>query len=462
MDSLLGEGGMGAVYAATHVHLGKSFAIKVLSEMVAENKVAVERLLQEAQAASSIDHDNIIDVVSFDSTENGQVFIVMEMLKGKSLGDVMESGALTVEKALPLAFQVCDALHAAHEAGIVHRDLKPENVFVTQKYRMDFVKVLDFGISKVRRAEHDKVRMTQTGQLIGTPLYMSPEQSRGEDTIDRRTDVYSFGVMLYEMLAGEPPFSGGNAFQLLWKHGNETPKHLSEAAPQVPKALADVVMHTLEKEPSARPQTMAELMDALSQATGLEARNSMPSFDSLAPARVDSSGAVATLSVPQKESKGWVWAALGALVLIGGFFVFQALSGGEGEFAEHDETAEPGMLAAGEEETAEPGENEVDEGIEAAANETGDIEPAGENAPSLIAVEVSAEPAGAVIYAGDERLGQGVVTFEAQPGTDVVFRASLSGYRSAQQMVTIVEDTTIELRLRRRRAPTGSAIRGML
>lgn len=462
VDSLLGEGGMGAVYAATHMHLGKSFAIKVLSEMVAENRIAVERLLQEAQAASSIDHENIIDVVSFDSTDDGRVFIVMEMLKGQSLGEMMESsGSLEVDKVLLLAFQICDALHAAHEAGIVHRDLKPENVFVTQKFRTDFVKVLDFGISKVRRAENDKVRMTQTGQLIGTPLYMSPEQSRGEETIDRRTDVYSFGVMLYEMLAGQPPFSGGNAFQLLWKHGNEVAPSLSDIAPQVPKALADVVMRTLEKDPEARPQTMAALMEELSAATGLEARNSMPSFDSLAPARLSeppSSVSTETAQIPKKKPRLWLVALL---AVAGAAIVFQLVSSGDA----NPETPITAQSSSGPESTSTPSEApEID--LESSTEMVEIVETpeaVGENPPALVQIEITAEPADASITANEERLGVGSATFEAEPGSQVEFRAALRGHRSAREVVTVSEDTTrVHLRLRPRRQPTTSLVRGML
>ena len=262
VDKRIGEGGMGTVYMAVHIHLNKPFAVKVLSDKVAANKMAVDRLLQEAQTASSIDHDNIVDVVSFDTTDEGRVFLVMEFLEGFSLADLVEKGPMRPERTLPIAYQLCQALEAAHESGVVHRDLKPENVFIVRKRDLDFVKVLDFGISKVKTAEAEQVRMTRTGQLVGTPLYMSPEQARGESDVDRHADIYALGVILYEMLCGRPPFEGGNYFQLLWKHGNESAQPLGERC-DISPALEAAVMKALEKKPADRHQSMAEFEQAL-------------------------------------------------------------------------------------------------------------------------------------------------------------------------------------------------------
>jgi len=266
VESRIGEGGMGAVYMAVHIHLNKGFAVKVLSEKVAANKTAVSRMLQEAQAACSIEHDNIVDVINFDETDDGRVYLVMELLKGTSLATLVDAGPMKLERALPIAYQICEALQAAHESGIVHRDLKPENVFIVRKSDADFVKVLDFGISKVKTAEAEEVRMTKTGQLVGTPLYMSPEQAKGETDIDHRSDIYSLGVMLYEMLVGEPPFEGGNYFQLLWKHGNEPPTPPREKRPEIPEGVEAAILKCLEKERDARFQSMAELESALAAA----------------------------------------------------------------------------------------------------------------------------------------------------------------------------------------------------
>ena len=319
VDKRIGEGGMGTVYMAVHIHLNKPFAVKVLSDKVAANKLAVDRLLQEAQTASSIDHDNIVDVVSFDTTDEGRVFLVMEFLEGFSLADLVEKGPMAADRVLPIAYQLCQALEAAHERGIVHRDLKPENIFIVRKRDLDFVKVLDFGISKVKTAEAEQVRMTRTGQLVGTPLYMSPEQARGESDVDRHADIYALGVILYEMLCGRPPFEGGNYFQLLWKHGNEEPKPLSERIAIAPE-LDAVVMKALEKKPEDRHQSMAELEQALMAAApeiGVHPSRLVSMPPRTAVARSDSMDSVAGATLPKKPSMlPWIGTALALVVAV--------------------------------------------------------------------------------------------------------------------------------------------------
>ncbi|MEM1417326.1 MAG: serine/threonine-protein kinase, partial [Myxococcota bacterium] len=306
VEHRLGEGGMGTVYRANHVHLNRPFAVKVLSERVASSQQAVERLLQEAKTASSIEHDNIVDVVSFDVTDDGRVFLVMELLRGESLADALDHGPMPLERALPLAYQVADALQAAHDAGVIHRDLKPENVFLVRKGGIEFVKVLDFGISKVQSAEAEEVRMTRTGQLVGTPLYMSPEQSRGETDVDHRADVYALGIVLYEMLTGDPPFEGTNYFQLLWKHGNEPPQPLRKRARTVPKPVDQVVLRALAKRADERFASMSAFAAALLEAAP-DVRPSLPTPTSLPPAPPE---------LPVSRTPRGLLLALGAVALI--------------------------------------------------------------------------------------------------------------------------------------------------
>lgn len=264
VTSKIGEGGMGAVYLAEHIHLRKPYAVKVLTTAIAQHEVAVERLRQEAIAASSIEHDNIVDVVNFDRAPDGSVYIVMELLRGEGLHERIAAGPLPPGQALPIAWQICDALGAAHARGIVHRDLKPENIFLARRGEIERVKVLDFGISKVKSADAEAVRMTRTGQLVGTPLYMSPEQARGEQEIDARVDIYALGVILFEMLSGQTPFDGRNYFELLWKHGNEPPPGLRErVGPAIPEELDAVVARALAKDPKERFASMEALGLAL-------------------------------------------------------------------------------------------------------------------------------------------------------------------------------------------------------
>jgi serine/threonine-protein kinase len=445
VESLLGEGGMGKVYAARHVHINKLFAIKVLSHKIASDRQSIERLRQEAVAASSIDHDNIVNVVSFDTTDDGDVFIVMELLKGDALADIIERGPLGVTRALTIGVQICRALHAAHEAGIVHRDLKPENVFVLNKNGLDVAKILDFGISKVKTAETEKVRMTRTGQLVGTPLYMSPEQARGEVDIDRRADIYAAGVILYEMLAGTPPFDGGNYFQLLWKHGNEEPEPLHKRAPSVPRALADVVMKTLAKARDERYQTMAELEQAL---LATDPRLSVPVHVSLAPSLTSAAPAAPAKAEPRSR---WPIAAVAVAAVIGLVVAVALATGRDPEpiAVEPLDRAEP-LPVMSEPVMTEPVMTEP-----ASVQPEMDELPVGVDPAEEVRMSFVSEPPGAIVTVNGVEIGRSPVERHLVEGDGgLTVRFSLPGYRAEQEVIEPENGRTVRVTLRRREALT--------
>jgi serine/threonine-protein kinase len=262
----IGEGGMGAVYEAKHTVIGKRVAVKVLLEKFHAKSDFVARLLQEARLASSIGHENIVDVTDFGTTDDGRSFVVMEFLDGESLAAlIMREAPLPVERCLRIARQVTSALGAAHAKGIFHRDVKPENVYLVRRGDADFVKVVDFGISKaVKQGGEDaaeQYRLTHTGLLLGTPLYMSPEQARGEEDLDHRVDIWATGVMLYECLTGEVPFRANNYLGIISQVLTHDATPPSQLRPElgIPDAVEAVVMRAMEKDRARRYQVIADL-----------------------------------------------------------------------------------------------------------------------------------------------------------------------------------------------------------
>ncbi len=258
---LIGEGGMGKVYLAEHVEIGKRVALKVLHPSYSRMPDLVERFRREARAASKIGHPNIVDVTDSGTTEEGSVYFVMEYLEGVELGNVIErEGALDVARALKIAGQICRALAAAHAQGIVHRDLKPENVFlIARDGHADVVKVLDFGIAKTTEAEAARERrLTSPGMAMGTPEYMSPEQAAGR-AADARCDVYALGAIMYEMVTGIPPYSGDNFMEILTKKATQDPPEPAMVRKELPTLVSDLVMSAMARNPDDRPQTMEKL-----------------------------------------------------------------------------------------------------------------------------------------------------------------------------------------------------------
>jgi eukaryotic-like serine/threonine-protein kinase len=272
VERLIGKGTMGVVYEASHLRFSRRFAIKVLSPTLTRNREAMARFRQEAEITASLGHPHILQVVDF-NTFDGCPYIVMELLVGENLGERM-----TRDKRMPVAAvssifsQAASALDAVHQHGVVHRDLKPSNIFLCYDGRADdFVRVLDFGISKVLGAEEG---LTGTGAVLGSPQYMAPEQALGRSAaVDRRTDVYATGAILYEMLAGQAPFEGADTLpELLEQIVGQRPAPIPTLRPGLPSQLDRVIARALEKEPADRFDTMADFWVAFEDALGRSRR----------------------------------------------------------------------------------------------------------------------------------------------------------------------------------------------
>lgn len=258
----IGHGGSGSVYRVEHTQLKKSFAAKILDRDVAVARNAMRRFELEAEAASLLDHDNIVDIVHFGRSDDGTVFLVMELLRGETLGQAIARRALGFDDAVRVAVQVCRALRAAHDAAIIHRDLKPDNIFIAWRPGgKTIVKLLDFGIS--RMLSSPQARLTQADQVLGTPLYMSPEAARGELDVDARADLYGLGAVMYEMVTGQPPLSAPNYLQVLYRHLTERPRSPKLLRPDLPVGLERLIEQLLEKDPDARPPSAAVVEAAL-------------------------------------------------------------------------------------------------------------------------------------------------------------------------------------------------------
>lgn len=292
LDERLGKGGMGTVYRATHLLIDRSVAIKVLNPHFVEDEEAQERFRREARAAGRLQHQNAVTVTDFGRTEDGLVYIVMELLEGRSLREVLAREApLDAARAVSLMLQISAAVAAAHEARVIHRDLKPGNIFVVQrKHVPPLIKVLDFGIAKLaadalEEDEEAEQTLTKVGVMIGTPRYMSPEQCDG-GKLTPASDVYSLGIILYEMLTGTTPFSGSTPLAIAMKHSSETPRPPREFLTTIPAPLEDVVLHALEKLPGNRPPDAGAFrreLYATAERLGLEHAgwHTAPTIDSL-------------------------------------------------------------------------------------------------------------------------------------------------------------------------------------
>lgn len=260
VEELLGTGGMGSVYRGRHQVINRHVALKFLSARHARDESSRQRFLREARAVNRVQHEHIIDVSDFGETEDGLAYMVMEFLSGRTLGDDIAQGKLSIARACRIGLQLSFALGRAHELGVVHRDIKPANVFLIRKgTQSDFVKLLDFGLARAQ----DDVSLTKSNLLFGTPEYMAPEQA-SSGTVGAKADLYAFGCVLFEMVTGRLPFEGAPT-GLIYKHVYEPPPRPKQFRPEVPAALDALILRLLHKDQERRPASAYEVADELTR-----------------------------------------------------------------------------------------------------------------------------------------------------------------------------------------------------
>ena len=312
IDGVLGEGGMGKVYSATHPIIAKRAAVKVLHPALSRNRESVERFVQEARSVNQIGHPNIVDIFAFGTLLDGRSYFVMEYLRGKSLRDRLRAGPLRLPETLALLDTVAQALEAAHEAGIVHRDLKPDNIFLVElKGSAPQVKLLDFGIAKLLGNDAALTERTRTGNLMGTPAYISPEQARGY-AVDHRTDIYAFGCLAFELVTGRLPYPSDNAADMIAQHlYGDVPSARGHASPELDALLTAM----MAKDAGARP-SLATAREVLRAQLARPAANLVTAPASAVPP-------MAT-PLPQRPARSpvWVMAIVGTLVIALGVTMF--------------------------------------------------------------------------------------------------------------------------------------------
>ncbi len=442
---------MGAVYAAEHVLLGRAAAVKVLLPEHSRNQQIVARFFNEARAATAIRHAGIVEIFDFGYAPDGSAYIAMALLDGESLGDRMKRGTIAAAPALAIARQIAGALAAAHDAGIVHRDLKPDNVFVVPDDEVaggERIKLLDFGIAKLAQdgSAHSK---TSTGAVLGTPTYMAPEQCRGV-AIDHRVDLYALGCILFEMLAGRPPFVGEGVGDVLTGHIHVTPPPLRSLAPAASLELEGLVAQLLAKAPGQRVQSARELIGEIDRVApslfeGGQAGGQVTRPWLQGAAAVTTLSSAAGLSSPSPRRSG-IWIGLGGAAIAVAVAAI-AMSGGE-QVEPQPTVAEPTTAVAPRSEAppaAAPPPPAASTPPPAATTPP--------PVPTSIAIAVDSVPAGARVSVDGKRIGK--TPYRGALPVTATYRltVSLDGY--VEQAVDVDGGAAIAqtLTLERKRQP---------
>jgi len=419
VETVLGEGGMGVVYRCVHTIIGKKLALKVLRSDLARDTEVTERFLNEAKSASAIGNPHIIDISDFGQFADGAAYFVMEFLTGRALSGTDEDGSrMSMERVLKIGRQLGEGLAAAHAAGIVHRDLKPDNIFLIERgAEKDFVKILDFGIAKVSTSEG---KLTRAGAVFGTPHYMSPEQAAGT-SVDHRGDIYSVGVILYELVSGKVPFDADNFMGVLTQHLYKAPPVLREATPHpelLPEGLEAIVMKCLAKRPEQRYQSMQEFVADIDKvSSGMRPAASRERAEDLTEPGAYYDDVASSAGLPRRPgSKGKLaFAGIAALLALGAAATFWARRTPP---ATHSEVR-PVATA----EAPKPDEPRVEPIATAAAG------------AALHQVLIATEPVAAEIFKGDESIGRSPVSVSVEEGHSVELVIKADGFKDSRVMI---------------------------